>query len=115
LNVASESKGGAGDAKESKGSANNTKISAANKSQMADGKSKSSYQEAISAVLDIEERRTEAKLEEKGSVSLKQASAEVVSSKKELIRGDGYRLLGDLPSLEGGKANSNDIKVRFQP
>ncbi len=32
-------------------------------------------------------------------------------SDQQQIRGEGYRLLGDLPSLSGGSANTRDVQV----
>ena len=73
----------------------------------------SGFEVALQTANDIEERRLDAKeSKSSGKEPAKSLSSNVAESKsdQQQIRGDGYRLLGDLPSL-GGKRGGQDVQV----
>lgn len=73
---------------------------------------KSAFEVAVSTATNIEERQMqekESRAEAKGAKATKKKK-KVALSDQEMIRGEGYRLLGDLPAL-GGKTNAQDVRV----
>eukprot|EP00602_Paraphysomonas_sp_CaronLab_P003967 CAMPEP_0185017436 /NCGR_PEP_ID=MMETSP1103-20130426/388_1 /TAXON_ID=36769 /ORGANISM="Paraphysomonas bandaiensis, Strain Caron Lab Isolate" /LENGTH=753 /DNA_ID=CAMNT_0027546853 /DNA_START=39 /DNA_END=2300 /DNA_ORIENTATION=+ len=77
------------------------------------GKNSSAFEVALATAQDIEDRRLEAKEAKASGLDPKDnKGANVAESKsdQQQIRGEGYRLLGDLPSLPGGKS-SRDVQV----
>mmetsp|Transcript_8597 Transcript_8597/g.14567 ORF Transcript_8597/g.14567 Transcript_8597/m.14567 type:complete len:515 (-) Transcript_8597:283-1827(-) len=76
----------------------------------------SGFEVALQTANDIEERRLEAKeSKSSGKDPSKPLTSNVAESKsdQQQIRGEGYRLLGDLPSL-GGKKSGQDVQIAIE-
>ena len=76
----------------------------------------SSFEVALQTANDIEERRLDAKeSKSSGKKPPSTLSSNVAESKsdQQQIRGDGYRLLGDLPSLNGKRAG-HDVQIAIE-
>lgn len=75
-------------------------------------KQQSSFEVAIATAQNIEERRLEAKEAKAAGFDRDTRGGNVAESKadQQQIRGDGYRLLGNLPSLGGGRSG-RDVQV----
>jgi hypothetical protein len=88
-------------------------MEAESKSSAPDSKKPSAFEVALQTAQNIEDRRVEAKdAKSSGEGSGKSAAVNVAESKsdQQQIRGEGYRLLGDLPMLNKG-SNSRDVQV----
>lgn len=75
-------------------------------------KQQSSFEVAIATAQNIEERRLEAKEAKaagKERVDLRGGNIAESKADQQQIRGDGYRLLGNLPSLNG--RSGRDVQV----
>jgi hypothetical protein len=79
-------------------------------------KQQSSFEVAIATAHNIEERRMEAKeAKASGLDRSERGGGNIAESKadQQQIRGDGYRLLGNLPSFNS--RNSRDVQVSSLP
>jgi hypothetical protein len=75
-------------------------------------KQQSSFEVAIATAQNIEERRMEAKEAKASGLDRSERGGNIAESKadQQQIRGDGYRLLGNLPSFNN--RSGRDVQVR---
>lgn len=88
-------------------------LEAESKGGAPDVKKPSAFEVALQTAQVIEDRRVEAKeAKSSGNGGIKSTAVNVAESKsdQQQIRGEGYRLLGDLPTLNKG-SNSRDVQV----